>query len=148
MAKKSPNPIDVHVGSRVRLRRMLVGYSQDKLGEELGLTFQQIQKYEKGANRIGASRLWQIGKILGVPVQFFYEGMSDADAGSAHAAGFAEEDATPLFMDFISSSEGMQLNKYFPQITDPAVRKKILDLVKSLAEEDPAAEEAHHKQAG
>ncbi|MEM6851061.1 MAG: helix-turn-helix transcriptional regulator [Pseudomonadota bacterium] len=138
MIKKTPNPVDIHVGSRVRLRRMLIGLSQDKLGEELGLTFQQVQKYEKGTNRIGASRLWQIAKILGVPVQFFFEDLSEPDAGGAAAAGgFAEADAeTPVFMDFISSNEGMQLNKYFPLISDMAVRKRIVDLVRSLADEE------------
>jgi transcriptional regulator with XRE-family HTH domain len=131
MVRKSPNPIDIHVGSRVRLRRMLVGMSQEKLGEALGLTFQQIQKYEKGANRIGASRLYQISQILGVPVQFFYDDM--ADEIRAKSEGFAEGDSTPFVMDFVSSSEGLQLNRAFSSIEEPKVRKKLLDLVKALA---------------
>ena len=104
MIKKVPNPIDVHVGSRVRLRRMLVGMSQEKLGEMLGLTFQQIQKYEKGANRIGASRLYQIAQILGVAVQFFFDDMPEGQKGD-DLTGFADGDSTPYVMDFVSSSE-------------------------------------------
>ena len=80
MAKKAPNPIDKHVGSRVRMRRMMLSMSQEKLGDALGLTFQQVQKYEKGTNRVGASRLQQIAQILQVPVAFFFEGASDASA--------------------------------------------------------------------
>src|SRR3954471_7305663 len=87
LTKKAPNPIDRHVGSRVRMRRMLIGMSQEKLGEALGLTFQQVQKYEKGTNRIGASRLHRIGTILGVPIEFFYEG---APHGGGPATGFSE----------------------------------------------------------
>src|SRR5512145_286688 len=89
-SSRRPNPIDIHVGSRVRLRRMLLGMSQEKLGERLGLTFQQIQKYEKGVNRIGASRLFDLAQVLGVPVQFFYEELA---VGGAAAGGFAERPA-------------------------------------------------------
>jgi transcriptional regulator with XRE-family HTH domain len=133
VAKKSPNPIDVHVGSRVRLRRMLVGMSQEKLGEMLGLTFQQVQKYEKGANRIGASRLFHISRILGVPVQFFFEDMPGGIA--TPAGGVAESDSSPFVMDFVSSAEGLQLNRSFAKITNPQVRKRLVDLVKSLSGE-------------
>lgn len=129
MEKKVPNPIDVHVGSRVRLRRMLVGMSQEKLGDMLGLTFQQVQKYEKGANRVGASRLYQISRILGVSVQFFFDDMPAADG-----QGEVSEDSTsPYVMDFVSSSEGLQLNRAFTRIDEPAVRKKLLELVKALS---------------
>jgi transcriptional regulator with XRE-family HTH domain len=134
LAKKSPNPIDVHVGSRVRLRRMLIGMSQEKLGEMLGLTFQQIQKYEKGANRIGASRLYQISKILDVPVQFFFEDMPDEY--KIEASGMSEPDVTPFVMDFVSSAEGLQLNRSFTKISDPHVRKRLVDLIKSLSGEE------------
>lgn len=137
MAKKNPNPIDVHVGGRVRLRRMLVGLSQEKLGEQLGLTFQQVQKYEKGSNRISASRLYEIGQILGVPVQFFFENMAEASADAA--PGFAENGAADNFvMDFLSSSEGLQLNKAFASIGDPAVRRKLVELAKTIASDDGA----------
>ena len=134
VARKEPNPIDVHVGSRVRLRRLLVGMSQEKLGEQPGLTFQQVQKYEKGTNRIGASRLYEVSRILNVPVQYFYEEMADNDA---HIVGgeqaFAEGDSAPFVMDFVSSSEGLQLNRAFVEIRDPAVRRGIVDMLKALA---------------
>ena len=134
MEKKVPNPIDVHVGSRVRLRRMLVGMSQEKLGDMLGLTFQQVQKYEMGANRIGASRLYQISQILGVPVQFFFDDMPGGNDGNG--PGFSEGDGAPYVMDFVSSSEGLQLNRAFSKIEKPEVRKKLLELVKSLSLKD------------
>ena len=130
---KKPNPIDIHVGSRVRLRRTMLGLSQEKLGESLGITFQQIQKYEKGANRIGASRLQQIAGVLNTPVAFFFE-----DAPMSHQAtevGFAETESANYVVDFLSSTEGLQLNRAFVKIKDPQVRKKIVDLVKSLSEE-------------
>lgn len=138
MVKKEPNPIDVHVGNRVRLRRMLVGLSQEKLGEQLGLTFQQIQKYEKGSNRVSASRLYQIAEILSVPVQFFFDDVPDDVAGSGNgAAGFGEASGgTGAIMDFLNSPEGFQLSKAFSQIPDPAVRRRLIDLVKALAGAD------------
>src|SRR5947207_4631125 len=108
MAKKAPNPIDKHVGSRVRMRRMMLGMSQEKLGDALSLTFQQVQKYEKGANRIGASRLQQIAAILDVPVSFFFEG---APAVSPKPAGFGEAPSPTYVTDFLSTSEGLALTK-------------------------------------
>jgi len=130
------NPVDVHVGSRVRLRRMLLGMSQEKLGEHLGLTFQQVQKYEKGINRIGASRLFDLSQVLGVPVQFFYEEL--AVAGSN--AGFAERPAESYAVEFLGSREGLELNKAFARITDPKVRRSIVDLVRAFAGEAAARE--------
>ena len=131
--KKRPNPIDVHVGSRIRLRRNMMGISQEKLGENLGITFQQIQKYEKGSNRVGASRLQAIASILGVPVSFFFE---DAPASETSArSGFAEDSQTSYVVDFLSSAEGLQLNRAFVKISDPKVRKRIVDLVRSLSDE-------------
>ena len=132
MPRKLPNPIDVHVGSRVRMRRMLVGMSQEKLGDSLGLTFQQVQKYEKGANRIGASRLFQISRVLGVSVSFFYEGLTGD--GEGNEVDQAEVDQSVFELDMLSSSEGIQLNSAFFSIRDPKVRKKILELVKALGE--------------
>ena len=129
--KKTPNPIDKHVGSRVRMRRMLMGMSQEKLGEALGLTFQQVQKYEKGTNRIGASRLKQISQVLGVPIGFFFDG---APVGAGEEAGFAESPSTGYVADFLSTSEGVQLNKAFIRIRDQKVRKRIVELVNALAE--------------
>lgn len=130
MSRKQPNPIDVHVGSRVRLRRLVIGLSQEKLGEKLGLTFQQVQKYEKGTNRIGASRLFEIARILGVPVQFFYEDMEPVDGPEP---AFAEPAGTPFLMDFVSSAEGLALNRAFSEIKDPGLRRSVVDLVKQLA---------------
>ena len=132
MPKKQANPVDAHVGHRVRLRRMLIGMSQERLGELLGLTFQQVQKYEKGINRIGAGRLFEVAGILGVPISFFYE---DADA-NAQAGGFAEGEEPPPVMEFLASGEGLQLSLAFMRIKDVKVRRRILDLVRSLADED------------
>lgn len=126
-----PNPIDVHVGSRVRLRRMILGISQEKLGKSLGLTFQQIQKYEKGANRIGASRLFDLSQLLEVPIQFFFE---DYGAAISAPAGLAESDPGDAFMELLSSPEGVQLCRYFSSIRDSQVKKRVLDLVKTIAE--------------
>lgn len=131
------NPMDVHVGSRVRLRRMLLGMSQEKLGEHLGLTFQQVQKYEKGVNRIGASRLFDLAKVLGVPVQFFYdEAPSGAQSAGAAIPGFAEQPDETYVVDFLGTREGLELNKAFARIADPKVRRSIVDLVRSLASDE------------
>lgn len=131
MTKKSPNPVDKHVGSRVRMRRMMIGMSQEKLGENLGITFQQIQKYEKGTNRIGASRLQHISTVLGVSVAFFFEGIPSIAPG---AAGFAE-DASPAYVsDFLATSEGIALTRAFLKIPDSKVRRRIVDLVEALAD--------------
>ena len=132
MAKKIPDPIDRHVGARVRMQRMLLKMSQEKLGEALGLTFQQVQKYEKGMNRIGASRLQQISKILNVPPAFFFEGAPGG--GGAQPQGFQEDASSHYVVDFISTAEGLLLNKAFARINDVRVRKRILDLVATLAD--------------
>jgi transcriptional regulator with XRE-family HTH domain len=134
--KKKPNPIDIHVGSRIRLRRTMLGMSQEKLGEALGITFQQIQKYEKGTNRVGASRLQNISTILNVPVSFFFED-APGDPSTAQP-GMAEANSSNYVVDFLSSSEGLQLNRAFIKIPDPKVRRKLVDLVKSLASEPEA----------
>jgi len=128
--KKGPNPVDIHVGSRVRLRRMLAGMSQEKLGESMGLTFQQIQKYEKGVNRIGASRLFRLSEVLGVPVQFFFEGMPPAEAGAN--MGMAEPDTESFLYEFLNTRDGLELNRAFVKITDPDQRRSIIELVRSL----------------
>jgi transcriptional regulator with XRE-family HTH domain len=127
---KKANPIDAQVGNRVRIRRMLIGMSQEKLGDLLGLTFQQVQKYEKGINRIGAGRLFEISRILDVPIDFFYDGVGASSDGPT-------ETSAPL-MEFVSSTEGLQLSLAFMKIRDPKVRKRVLDLVKSLGEEEAA----------
>ena len=136
---RRPNPIDVHVGSRVRLQRMLLGVSQERLGERLGLTFQQIQKYEKGVNRIGASRLFDLAQVLGVPIQFFYD---EAPHGAHNVAvqGLGERTADGYIFDFLNTREGLELNRAFARISDPKSRRAILDLVRKLAG-DPGSDE-------
>lgn len=109
----------------------MVGMSQERLGELLGLTFQQVQKYEKGVNRIGAGRLFEIARILGVPISYFYESVADQIQAQP---GFAERDSQPV-LEFVSSGDGLQLSLAFMRIKDPKVRKRVLDLVKSLADD-------------
>lgn len=134
MPKKKANPVDAHVGYRVRLRRMLIGMSQERLGDLLGLTFQQVQKYERGINRIGAGRLYEVAEILGVPISFFYEGM---DGAQVPAENGSEKPAA--VMDFLSSNEGIQLSTAYMGIKDVKVRRKILDLVRSISDDNHSA---------
>ncbi len=136
-----PSPIDVHVGARIRLRRTLLGMSQEKLGEALGLTFQQVQKYERGANRVGASRLYDISRALDVPISFFFDDMGNGPGpGAAHTAalaagrrlgGFAE--TQEAFGDDGARREADELVRAFTRLTDPSVRKRVLELIQSLA---------------
>ena len=120
--KEGPHPIDVHVGSRVRLRRTLLGLSQPALGEALGLTFQQIQKYERGKNRIGASKLWKLTQALDVPVSFFFEGVVEDQAGP-----------TPFDSDPLYKRETLKFVRAYYRITDPKARRSLFELVKALA---------------
>jgi transcriptional regulator with XRE-family HTH domain len=133
MAKKAPNPIDRHVGSRVRMRRMMLNMSQEKLGDALGLTFQQVQKYEKGTNRIGASRLQQISLILQVPVSFFFEGAPSVPGSPTDGMGDAPSPA--YVSDFLATSDGLSLTKAFMRIADAKLRRRIVDLVEQIAGE-------------
>ncbi|MBV1697614.1 MAG: helix-turn-helix transcriptional regulator [Hyphomicrobiales bacterium] len=132
MAKKAPNPIDKHVGSRVRMRRMMLGMSQEKLGNSLNLTFQQVQKYEKGTNRIGASRLQQISHILQVPVEFFFEGAPNV-GGALRMEGMSEAPSPAYVADFLATSDGLALTKAFMRIGDSKLRRRIVDLVEQIA---------------
>ena len=134
MTKKSPNPIDKHVGSRVRMRRMMISMSQEKLGDQLGITFQQIQKYEKGTNRIGASRLQHIANVLGVPVAFFFEGAPTLQAGGSGA--FSESPSPAYVSDFLATSDGLALVKSFMRVKDAKVRRRIVDLVEAMTAEE------------
>ena len=129
MSTKAPNPVDKYVGSRVRMRRIMLGMSQEKLGEALGLTFQQIQKYEKGTNRVGASRLQAMSDALEVPVSYFFP-----DSSPAAQDGMKEEGAA-FMMDFMSTSEGLDLSRAFTRIKSPKVRRKVVELVRALGEE-------------
>ncbi len=142
-----PNPIDVHVGKRLRLRRTLLGMSQERLGELLGLTFQQIQKYERGVNRIGSSRLYELGQILDVPVSFFFDdmvgsrlhgGVNTALPGLAEeAAGFHRNlDGTLL----LERRETLELVRAYYRITDSQVRKRLFELAKALGNPEPVLE--------
>jgi transcriptional regulator with XRE-family HTH domain len=132
------SPIDAHVGSRVRLRRTLLGMSQEKLGEALGLTFQQVQKYERGVNRIGASRLFDLARVLDVPIGFFFDDLPPEMGGNIAVRsrpslyGFAEAQDS-YEDDNMSKRETMELVRAYYRITDPAVRKRVFDLIKSLA---------------
>lgn len=133
-----PNPVDIHVGARVRLRRTLLGMSQEKLGEAIGLTFQQVQKYERGANRIGASRLFDLSRVLDVPVSFFYDDMDEAVQESSPVAvargtvGLAE-DAVGFEADPMTRRETLELVRAYYSINDPQVRKRVYELAKALA---------------
>lgn len=133
MVKKSPNPTDKHVGARVRMRRMMLGMSQEKLGDALGLTFQQVQKYEKGTNRIGASRLQQISNILQVPVSFFFEGAPD---NSNAESGFSEAPSLSYVSDFLATSDGLALTRAFMRIKTPKLRRRIVELVEQIAADE------------
>jgi transcriptional regulator with XRE-family HTH domain len=134
IAKKAPNPTDKHVGARVRMRRMMLGMSQEKLGDALGLTFQQVQKYEKGANRIGASRLQQIAHILQVPVSFFFEGAPGVS--EQQSSGLGEAPSPAYISDFLATSDGLALTKAFMGIKDAKLRRRIVDLVEQIASSD------------
>ena len=130
MSTKAPNPVDKYVGSRVRMRRIMLGMSQEKLGEALGLTFQQIQKYEKGTNRVGASRIKQISEILQVPVSFLFEG---GPAGITSGEAFSEDASPSYISDFLATSEGLALTRAFTSIGDSKLRRSIVDLVEQIA---------------
>ena len=130
MSAKPPNPVDRHVGSRVRMRRIMLGMSQEKLGEGLGLTFQQIQKYEKGTNRIGASRIQQISEILRVPVSFLFEG----SPGSS--AVFNEAPSPTYIADFLATAEGLALVRAFTRIPEIKLRRAIVDMVELIVDRD------------
>jgi transcriptional regulator with XRE-family HTH domain len=131
-----PNPIDVHVGLQVRLRRKELKISQEKLAETLGLTFQQVQKYERGANRISASKLYEIARTLRVPMGWFFEGLSDPSEGRDEHADPAEP--TGFAHNFLLTQEGIDLANLFPKVQHRRVRRRLVELVRSLAEEEEA----------
>ena len=128
----TPNPIDIHVGKRVRLRRTLLGMSQEKLGEALGLTFQQVQKYERGTNRIGSSRLYNLSQILGVPVSFFFDELHPevAESGAPTGDGKLSRSVEP---DQLAKRETLEMVRAYYRIENPQVRKRVFELIKSLA---------------
>jgi transcriptional regulator with XRE-family HTH domain len=132
MARRDPNYIDVHVGSRIRMRRQLINMSQERLGELLGITFQQVQKYEKGANRISASRMFFTAKTMGVPVQFFFEGLPGGEGDAVLRDGIATDEYTSALM----TTEGVQLAKAFRDANTTTKRKLIVGIAKLIADSD------------
>ena len=135
-SKRTPNPVDQYVGARIRMRRIMLGMSQEKLGDAIGLTFQQIQKYEKGINRIGASRLQEVGQILNVPVEFFFEGAPRQPCDGKPVKGFREGEPMDYVTEFLSNSEGVHLMRAFMDIKDFKIRKRIVDLIQVMAEKN------------
>ncbi len=133
-SRKGPNPIDIHVGARVRLRRHLLGMNQTKLAGAVGVIYQQIQKYEKGTDRIFASRLFNLSRALDVPVSFFFEDLSPAAAGGGkrRTRSLSEATAAALEPDLLSKRETMGLIRAYYRVTDPRVRKRVLDLLQAL----------------
>jgi transcriptional regulator with XRE-family HTH domain len=138
LAEHGPNPVDLHVGLRVRLRRKALKISQEKLAESLGLTFQQVQKYERGSNRISASKLYEIASALRAPVAWFFEGLADPVESGVERA--AEPEAASRIHDFLLTREGVDLANLFPKLTEGSVRRRIVELVRALAETGPGAE--------
>ena len=132
--ERGPNPVDLHVGARVRMRRKFLGMSQEGLAETIALTFQQVQKYERGSNRISASKLWEIGKALKAPVAYFFEGYGENEA----VEGFSESESEQFVHGFLMTTEGIELAEAFPRIKNAKHRRRILELVRALAEEDDA----------
>ncbi|HEX4180393.1 MAG TPA: helix-turn-helix transcriptional regulator [Caulobacteraceae bacterium] len=137
---RSPNPIDVHVGLQVRLRRKELKISQEKLAETLGLTFQQVQKYERGANRISASKLYEIARTLRVPMAWFFEGLSDPSEGRDDNA--PPPDSASFAHEFLLTQEGIDLASLFPRLRQRRVRRRLVELVRSLTEEEEEGAEA------
>ena len=131
---RHPNPIDLHVGARIRMRRKLLGISQEKLADGLGLTFQQVQKYERGANRVSASKLYEIARSLQSSVAYFFEGLADPTEGETSA----QTNQGQFVHDFLMTTEGLELAGLFPKINKPKVRRRVLDLVRSMADEETA----------
>jgi len=137
---RRPNPVDLHVGGRVRMRRKLLGVSQEQLADSLGLTFQQVQKYERGANRVSASKLYEIAKTLQVPVSFFFDGLADPmDGSDGDEIG---QQAERIVQEFLTTPEGLELAEVFPKIGRGRVRRQVLDLVRAMAEDAARTENA------
>ncbi len=133
-ADRSPNPVDLHVGARVRMRRKFLGMSQEGLAETIDLTFQQVQKYERGSNRISASKLYEISKALKAPVAYFFEGYGENEG----VEGFSESESEQFVHGFLMTTEGIELAEAFPRIKSAKLRRRVLELVRALAEGDDA----------
>jgi len=133
---KTPNPVDTYVGGRIRMRRRALGMSQSELGDTFSLTFQQVQKYERGSNRVSASKLYEIARALKVPVSYFFEGLSDPSDATAY-----DNPPDTTVHEFLTTNEGMELAAVFPKVKKPRLRRRILDLVRTMAQEDDALDE-------
>jgi transcriptional regulator with XRE-family HTH domain len=131
-----PHPVDIHVGKRLRLRRTILGLSQEAIGNAIGVTFQQVQKYERGVNRMGSSRLFEFSKILSVPVSYFFEDMDKSVSSPTSPSGVAEE--APAFEhEKISTRETLEMMRAYYRISDLSVRKRVFELIKSIADDKP-----------
>lgn len=130
---RGPNPVDRHVGLRIRMRRKELGVSQERLAESIGLTFQQVQKYERAANRVSASKLWEMARALDTSVAYFYEGLAEG------AARGSNNPPSETVQDFLLTPEGMELAQAFPRISQPRVRRKIVELVRTMVD-DPVTD--------
>jgi transcriptional regulator with XRE-family HTH domain len=135
---RTPNPVDLHVGARIRLRRRMQGVSQEKLADALGLTFQQVQKYERGANRVSASKLYEIAAALKAPVAYFFDGLADPTTEADLAGGASDEQTVHAFL---MTAEGLELARLFPALQRGRVRRRFLDLMRALAGVDEADDE-------
>ncbi len=131
---KNPHAVDLYVGGRVRMRRRAMGVSQETLAADLGLTFQQVQKYERGANRVSASKLYEIARSLQTPIAFFFEGLGDPTSADAYDA------PDTSVHEFLMTNEGMELAAVFPRVRKSRLRRRILDLVRTMADEDEASD--------
>jgi transcriptional regulator with XRE-family HTH domain len=136
-AARSPNPVDLHVGGRIRMKRKVLGVSQERLAEALGLTFQQVQKYERGANRVSASKLYEIARFLQAPISYFFEGLADPTSEDADPNA---EGAEQFVHDFLMTPEGLELAATFPKIRKGRIRRRVLELVRTLSGEEEEAE--------
>ena len=132
----TPHPVDVHVGRRLRLKRTILGLSQEAVGKEIGVTFQQIQKYERGINRMGASRLYDFAKALGVPVSYFFEGFGEYANEAGAVLGAAEPEAARFEHEKINNRETLEVMRAYYRIKNPSVRKRIIELIKAFADDN------------
>ncbi len=145
----TPHPVDIHVGRRLRLKRTILGMSQESVGKQIGVTFQQIQKYERGINRMGASRLYDFAKALGVQVSYFFEGFGDYSMDDAAPLVAAEPESTAYEHEKINNRETLEVMRAYYRIKSPAVRKRVLELIKAMSADDNngGSEKAGRKQA-
>ncbi len=132
----TPHPVDVHVGRRLRLKRTFLGMSQEAVGKQIGVTFQQIQKYERGINRMGASRLYDFAKALGVPVSYFFEGFGDYAIDDTNMLMAAEPNAPAFEHEQLNNRETLEVMRAYSRIKNPALRKRVVELIKAMAAED------------